>query len=184
MSKDLKKILKKEQISLNKLSKNHRSKFETRLQSELHASNKSNYLFLKIAASFLVLIGVASLFYFSNNTIKKPIETAKIISLGSISPDFKNIENYYLVSIYTEISNLEETKDNKELLDDYLKKIGELTLDYKDLTETLNNQGLNDATINALIDNLQLRLKLLIRLKEQINELKNLNTIENENVHI
>ncbi|MBL4939362.1 MAG: hypothetical protein JKY16_03655 [Lutibacter sp.] len=70
------------------------------------------------------------------------------------------------------------------MLDGYLEKIGELTQEYKILTNELNTEGVNEKTINALIDNLQLRLKLLYQLKEQLNELKKLNTTENESVQI
>ncbi len=184
MPKDLKKMLQDKQIHTEKLSKNHRANFEAKLQKELHASKKVSYPFLKIAASFIVIIGLGSIFYFSGSTSVKTVETAKIESLGSISPELKKIENYYLASINTEISSLEETKENKELLDGYFEKISELTADYKLLTQELNTQGLNEKTINALIDNLQLRLKLLYQLKEQLNELKNLNKSENENIHI
>ena len=184
MPKDLKNMLQEEQIQKGKLSKNHRANFETRLQKELHPSKKWSYPFLKIAASFVVIIGLVSIFYLSNKTVIKPVETAKIESLGSISPELKKIENYYLASINTEISSLEETEDNKELLDGYFEKLSELTADYKLLTNELNTEGLNEKTINALIENLQLRLKLLYQLKEQLNELKNLNKSENENIHI
>ncbi|WP_299521692.1 hypothetical protein [uncultured Lutibacter sp.] len=182
MPKDLRELLKNEPMQVRELSKNHRKNFEVRLQKEFHDTKKNNSQFLRIAASFLVIIGLgSSIFYFSNNTVQNITETAKIESLGSISPELKNIENYYLASINTEISNLQENPENKELLDGYLEKIGELTSEYKLLTVELNNEGLNEKTINALIDNLQLRLKLLYQLKEQLNELKNLNNIENEN---
>jgi len=184
MPKDLKKILREEQFQTENLSKNHRKKFEAKLQEELHGSKIKRYPFLKIAASFLVILGLGSIFYFSNNTSVKTVEIAKIESLGSISPELKKIENYYLVSINTEILSLEETKENKELLDGYLEKISELTADYKSLTSELNTEGLNEKTINALIDNLQLRLKMLYQLKEQLNELKKLNEQDNENIHI
>ena len=59
-------------------------------------------------------------------------------------------------------------------------KIAQLTKEYKSLTKELNTNGVNDATIDALISNLQLRLQLLKRLKKQLNELKNLNTKQDE----
>ncbi len=185
MPKDLRELLKKEPMQTSKLSKNHRINFETRLQQEVHSTKKNYNFILKIAASFLVIVGLgSSLFYFSGNAVQKTSKTAKIENLGSISPELKNIENYYLASINTEISNLQETPKNKELLDGYLEKIGELTNEYKLLTNELNTEGLNEKTINALIDNLQLRLKLLYQLKEQLNELKKLNIIENENLQV
>lgn len=185
MPKDLREMLKKEHMSAGKLSSNHRRNFEAKLQKEMHGASKSNRQFLKIAASFLVVIGLSSaLFFMSDSSEVTNTETAKIESLGSVSPELKKIENYYLASIHEEIAALSETPENKELLDGYLEKIGELTNEYKNLTEELNTQGLNEKTINALIDNLQLRLKLLYQLKEQLNELKNLNISENENLQV
>ena len=188
MPKDLRKMLQNEQLETmgtSKLSKNHRKNFEAKLKRELHSSKQKSNQFLKIAASFLIVVGLgSSIYYFSTGTVADSVETAKIESLGSISPELKKIENYYLASIHTEISNLKETPENKELLDGYLEKIGELTKEYKLLTIELNNAGLNEKTINALIDNLQLRLKLLYQLKEQLNELKKLNISENENLQV
>ena len=185
MPKDLREILKNETMETEKLSKNHRKNFEAKLQKELHTERKASTMFWKIAASFLVIIGLgSSIFYFSNNSVVEDTSIAKIESLGSISPELKTIENYYLASIQTEISNLEETPENKVLLDGYLEKISELTIDYKELTEELNEQGLNEKPINALIENLQLRLKLLYQLKEQLDELKKLNITENESIQV
>jgi len=185
MPKDLRELLKNEPMQTTRLSKKHRNTFEAKLQKELHSVKKDNSQFLRIAASFLVVVGLgSSIFYFSNNTVQNTTKTAKIESLGSISPELKNIENYYLASINTEISNLQENPENKELLDGYLEKIGELTSEYKLLTKELNTEGLNEKTINALIDNLQLRLKLLYQLKEQLNELKKLNIAQNENIQV
>jgi hypothetical protein len=185
MPKDLRELFKNEPMQSSELSKKHRKNFETKLQKELHRSKNNYNQFLKIAASFLIVVGLgSSLFYFSNNTLEETPEVAKIESLGSISPELKNIENYYLASINTEISNLHKNPENKVLLDGYLEKIGELTQEYKILTNELNTEGVNEKTINALIDNLQLRLKLLYQLKEQLNELKKLNITENESVQV
>ena len=185
MPKDLRKMLRDEKFGTSDLSKNHRKKFESRLQKELHSSKSQKYQFLKIAASFLIVVGLgSSIFFFSTNSVEDTVETAKIESLGSISPELQKIENYYLASIQVEISNLEETPENKELLDSYFEKIGELTSEYKILTAELYQEGLNEKSINALIDNLQLRLKLLYQLKDQLNELKTLNTKENENLQV
>lgn len=185
MPKDLREMLQKDLISEGQLSNNHRKKFENKLQKELHTNKFKKYQFFKIAASFLMVIGLgSSLFYFSNNSTKTIDNVAKIESLGSISPELKKIENYYLASIRTEISTIQETPENRELLNGYFEKLGELTKEYKVLTEELNSGGLNEKSINALIENLQLRLKLLYQLKEQLNDLQKLNKTENENVQV
>jgi hypothetical protein len=185
MPKDLRELLKNEPMQISKLSNNHRQNFKAKLIQEMHTTNNKKHWLFNVAASFLVVIGLgASIFYFTNNINNDVTKTVKIKSLGSISPELKNIESFYLASINTEISALQEQPDNKDLLDGYLEKIGELTIDYKSLINELNTEGLNEQTINALIDNLQLRLKLLYQLKEQLNELKKRNTTQHESIQV
>lgn len=190
MQQDIRESVKKHKEEPLELSKNHAKKFEALLQQEMHAKKKktNSFKWLSIAASVVLLISLAIQFYPT-----KPIEddpllknnnmnaAEKQITLGNISPEFETIEKYYKNSINLAISQLELTDDNKEIVDGYLLKIAELTKEYKSLTLELNNKGVNDATIDALIRNLQLRLQLLQRLKKQLNELKNLNTTQNEN---
>ena len=92
----------------------------------------------------------------------------------------QKVENYYLSSINNEFAGLEKTTENQQLLDDYLEKIGKLDDDYQRLTNELAKSGINGKTVNALITNLQLRLQLLLQLKDQLNELQTRNTINNE----
>jgi uncharacterized protein YeeX (DUF496 family) len=169
------------------LSKNHSTKFEALLQQELHQNKpKKNYIkWLSVAASIMLLVSIGIQFY--PNKTPEPIitkndddSTTKQITLGNISPEFNTIETYYINSINLEISQIDLSDENKELVDSYLLKIAELTKEYKNLTQELNTKGVNDATIDALIRNLQLRLQLLQRLKKQLNEFKNLNTKQNE----
>ena len=182
MQKDIRESLKNYKEKNVELSANHSSKFEDLLQQEMHQHKpkKKNYEWLFIAASVVLLVSLAIKFYPSNTIEEDPKITPKEISLGSISPEFQTIETYYTNSINLEISQLELTDENKEMVDGYLLKIAELTKEYKSLTKELNTKGVNDSTIDALIRNLQLRLQLLQRLKKQLQQLKNLNTNQNE----
>lgn len=183
MPKDIRKIVENYPEESGSLSSNHEAKFQKKLMKELHVSKqKRNYTWLSVAASVVILISVAIQFYPSDLNNKKLIKDSEKqeVSLGSLSPELQSIESYYVNSINLEISNLEVTDDNKEVLDSYLAKIGELTSEYKSLTQELNTKGVSDEIINALINNLQLRLQLLQRLKKQLNDLKNLNTKQNE----
>jgi hypothetical protein len=186
MPKDVREMLRQEHTVEGNLSKGHRKKFEARLQRELHTAPRRSYTWMKWAASVILIIGfgATAVFFNQSTTVEPATPTNRIESLGSISPDLKKIENYYLANIQTEIVSLEETPENKELIDGYLEKISELSTDYKQLTEELNTDGINENTINALIENLQLRLKLLNQLKEQLNELNKLNLKENENLQV
>lgn len=184
MPKDIRKMLENYPEESVNLSSNHEHKFESKLMKELHPekSRKKPVFWLSIAASLALLITVGIQFM---NTEKPPVtppvtEETNKISLGNISPELNTIETYYVNSINLELSQLEMTDENKELVDSYLSKIGELTKEYKTLTKELNTKGVNDQTIDALISNLQLRLQLLKRLKKQLNNLKELNSNRNE----
>ena len=190
MQQDIRDKLKGFQEQNIELSANHASKFESLLKSELHSKKKKKtpFKWLSVAASIVLLVSLAIKFYPTENIEEQPIvkKDAEInsaqdeITLGNISPEFNTIETYYTNSIKLEISQLDLSDGNKEIVDNYLLKIAELTKEYKLLTKELNTNGVNDATIDALIRNLQLRLQLLQRLKKQLNELKNLNTNQHE----
>lgn len=183
MPKDIRKMLENYPEESGSLSKNHSINFENKLMKEIHQDKpkRQTYKWLSIAASFALLISVAVQFY-PKDIIETPstVQNEKKISLGSISPELNTIEKYYTNSINLELSELELTDQNKEILDSYLIKIKELTTEYKTLTLELNTNGVNDETIDALISNLQLRLQLLKRLKKQLKDLKKLNSKQNE----
>ena len=182
MPKDLRDIIKDAEHNELELPKDHRKRFEDRL-SELHKPEKrSNFFFLKIAASLVLLVSLGYFVLNINPTTTQIEETPEIkfASLGSISPEMEKVENYYLTAINYELASLEKTPENQKLLDDYLEKIGKLDEDYKRLNKELTENGINEKTINALITNLQLRLQLLLQLKDQLNELQTRNDIKNE----
>merc|ERR1711974_453883 len=92
-------------------------------------------------------------------------------SLGDVSPDLKKVEDYYLANINLELSKIKQTPENKELFDGYVIRLAELNQEYKRLSVELTENGPNELTVSALIDNLKLRLNLLYRLKEQLHDL-------------
>ena len=187
MQKDIRKIIEENKsVEQVELSTNHRVSFQQKMQQELHSetSSKKKYTKWLAAASIVVLFGLGITFYPKNSTEVKEDKPVKEVSLGSLSPELKSIESYYVNSINYEISSLDVNESNKEILDGYLAKISELSTEYKSLTKELNTKGVNDELINALINNLQLRLQLLQRLKKQLNELKQLNSKQNETQHV
>lgn len=180
MPKDIRDILKENSGKSLELSKDHRSKFQERLD-RMHSPKIRNYYFLKIAAalSLIVSIGYFLLNKSTDYTIHRSDETSNV-DLASVSPEMKQIENYYLTAINYEMASLEVNPEDKEVLDKYLEKISDLTKAYKQLNTELLEEGINEQTINALITNLQLRLQLLLELKDTINEIKTSKIINNE----
>lgn len=188
MAQDLRKMFEKERKENTfRMEKDHEARFLARLDAELPEQNqsqrKTDYKWLKIAAAVIVLFGLGVYFFnASNPDIPGPndqiVDTTDksgqvpSISLGDLSPDLKKIESYYVSNINLELSELDFSEDNKELIDGYMEQLSELDNEYKALNNELNSLGPNDQTINALIKNLQLRLQLLQKLKSKLNQLK------------
>lgn len=186
MAQDIRKLFENEpKVFKDKMPKGHEVRFLKKLDEELPVtSNKSKFkfTFLNIAASVVLLIGFSfgAYQFMSSETVELPVETTIARkSLGDISPQFKKVEDYYLANINLELSKMEVTPESKEFFEGYLVKLDELNKEYTRLEEELAQSGPNEQTINALIDNLKLRLNLLYRLKEKLSELnESNNTLE------
>tara|TARA_R110000868_G_scaffold77458_1_gene221757 strand:+ start:1960 stop:2535 length:576 start_codon:yes stop_codon:yes gene_type:complete len=160
----------------------HEQRFMKRMEMELPVAKGPSFPWFKIAASLIILIGLGTYFFMNWNNLEpikttivdknKPVPEDKGISLGDLSPDLKKVEDYYLVSINLELSQLEISDRNKTLIDSFMERLEELNLEYKKLNTELNEIGPNDQTITALIKNLQLRLQLLHKLRDKLKELQ------------
>ena len=138
MPKDIRKLLENYPEESVNLSENHSNKFESKLMKELHQEEKpkrKGIYWLSIAASLALLVTLGIQFIDIGPYHEKPprTETENQISLGNISPELNTIETYYVNSINLELSQLELTEENKELIDSYLAKVGELTREEKSL---------------------------------------------------
>ena len=178
MAQDIKKLFENEnKLSNLKMPKGHGKRFLDKLDEALPAEpvKRSTFGFIQIAASVVILIGLsfgAYKYFETPPVIEQQQEVAtKMKSLGDISPDLKKVEDYYLANINLELSKVKLTPENKELFDGYVLKLEELNKEYERLTVELTEHGPNELTVNALIDNLKLRLNLLYRLKEQLQDL-------------
>lgn len=163
------------------LKKGHEKRFLNRLEAALPQEKNKNRNWLKIAATVLVVVSLGFGYqYFKIQESTAPTVVAKDItgdnetefSFGDLSPRLKNIEDYYVANINLELSKLEVSPDSKDLVDSYMEQLSSLNSEYIDLNNELKALGPNDQTISALIENLQLRLQLLQKLKKKLNELK------------
>lgn len=160
-----------------KMSQGHEARFLEKLDKALPQKKKSNHFgFLNIAASVIVLLGLSyGAFQFFNNPLPpdEPTEVVtvdKIKTMGDISPDLKKVEDFYLASINLELSKVNLTPDNNELVDGYIERLKELNAEYDNLTIELNDNGPNEETLDALINNLKFRLNLVMQLKQKLQE--------------
>jgi len=189
MAQDIRDLLKNDQEKSPLLPNEHEARFEDKLKAVFSeekqteaTTKKDTFFWMKIAAMIVVVCSVCYFGYVSLQDEPKPIiaevpttveENTNQISLGDISPNLKKMEDFYTNGINVQLASLADSKENKELVDGYLIRFKELDTEYARLTKELNEVGPTEETINALIDNLKLRLELLFKLKNKLKELKN-----------
>ncbi|WP_339838477.1 hypothetical protein [uncultured Maribacter sp.] len=184
MEQDLREMFNKEREGQKFTIKNgHEERFLEKLQQSMPEHKRRSWAWFKIAASIVVVlsIGFGYMFLNGNNGIENTVvdsnndqENIKQteFTFGDLSPDLKKVENYYVANINLELAKLEVSPDTKGLIDSFMEQLNNLNLEYKTLNTELKELGPNDQTITALIENLQLRLQLLQKLKRKLNELK------------
>ena len=183
MGQDLRELFKKEREERKfELKAGHEERFMQRLEKTLPKKKRPMLFLLKIAASIVIVAALGFIGYrefTKNKTIpttivdtKKGVNEDGSFSFGDLSPDLRKVENFYVANINMELSRLEVSNENKDLVDSFMDRLSELNLEYEDLNKELNELGPNDQTISALIENLQLRLELLQKLKKKLNQLK------------
>lgn len=194
MSKDIREMFKNSKLAENQVEmpKGHEERFLKRLEAgqSKQTNNFNSWMWLKIAATVILFLAVG---YFTvtkldtdsnvnNNQEEQVVENSAdntdLKTLGDISPDLKKVENYYLAAINSQLAEMKVNNENKDLIDGYLKRLAELNEEYVNLNKELTENGPNELTVNALIDNLKLRLNLLLRLREQLQSLGITDTTE------
>ena len=190
MAQDIRELMKNDSDSKQSLREGHTRRFENLLEERLPIQEQKTsakggiYLWMKIAAVLIVAGGIVFMVY--NNVFAKAgdqqlveVETSEKQSaepevlLSAISPEFKRVEDYYLASVNLEIARLEITDDNKELIDAFMKQLSDLDEEYKSLNREITESGVSDEMVSAMIENLKLRVELMIKLKSKLKEMKN-----------
>ena len=189
MSQDLRKMFEEERKRPIRMPDGHQERFEALLDESSRKGGKRHYYWIGMAASLLLLISVGLWMYRNPGLPEDGIEqvagqdsltSRSGLSLGDLSPDLRKLEQYYTANINMELANLTISEENKAMADGFMNRLRELDTEYGELSRELNEVGPNEETISAMIRNFQLRLQLLLKLKEKLNELKK---SENETVY-
>ena len=178
MARDIRDLFKENQVQHEIMPENHQDRFLEKLDRALPDSKMQQFNWLQIAASVVVFLGLSFAVYnyfkatpSTTNTTVADTKTMDIKTLGDVSPGLKKVEDYYLASINLELSKMAYTSETKDLFDGYLEQLNDLDKEYQRLSVELTELGPNELTVNALIDNLKLRLNLLLRLRSQLQDL-------------
>lgn len=194
MAQDIRELLKKDSlVSSEKLTEGHQDRFLAKLEEALpKEESKFNFYWFKIAASILVVFSLSILGY---NQINKVTTNANIVStdqnpkgkegtvkraspLAAISPQYEEVENSILASIKKQLSQIKIDDKNRELVESFRLRLGSLDKEYQHLSKELVDVGPSLLSVEAMMENLKMRLSLLKRLKDKLKELER---IDHEN---
>lgn len=189
MAKDIRDIMKQSASQAPKLPEGHQARFQARLQANFSENQTLKTIqpmqfWMKIAAVAILFVAVSVFGYLqlSNKGLGDSIVDAagaelqsneKLVRLADISPDLERVEQYYTSGIKVALASLTITKDNKDVIDGYMQQLQVLDLEYQSLNIELTQVGPSEEIITALVDNLKMRLELLMKLKTKLKELKN-----------
>ena len=163
------------QFDLEKPRMGHFDRFEARLNQDQSKSPKRSFRFyavISIAASFILFFGIWIGSSFSDNGME----------LAAISDEMYDTQNYFITTIEKELETIEGEKsiDNEKIISDALLQLEKLESQYKLLTLELKESTEDQRIIYAMISNFQQRIELLQNLLNQIEEIKNLKTVNHE----
>lgn len=189
MAKDIRDIMKQSVSQAPKLPEGHQARFQARLQANFSENQTLKTIhpmqfWMKIAAVAILFVAVSVFGYLqlSNKGLDDSIVDAagaelqsneKLVRLADISPDLERVEQYYTSGIKVALASLTITSDNKDVIDGYMQQLQVLDLEYESLNIELTQVGPSEEIITALVDNLKMRLELLMKLKTKLKELKN-----------
>lgn len=132
-------------------------------------------LVIKIAAAFLLLIGIGSILLYNN--INQPTEQIQIVeekieetpvpfSMGNISPELAEIEDYYFSQVSHKLSEL----DQMDLDPEALEEVNYLNKEFAELQNEFSTSADDDKIIEAMIENYRLRLDILENILHNMNQ--------------
>lgn len=187
MPQDFKSLLREyQQANQADLPDGHLQRFEAALDKSIPSYSKNQpSRWTAMALGFAVCLISGSFVLLKANTfrtgvsntpaIKKKIKTS---NLAKISPEYQEIESFFLTRLQTELSKIKVNENNQELISSFRIKLSQLDEEYQALNLELVTQGLRTTLIQAMTENLQFRLSLLKTLQQKLKVLEH---IDDEN---
>ncbi len=152
------------------LNPNHNELFLGKLQNK---KNKHNYFTpFAIAASMLLIVGIT--FLYKSNEKPKDLQFASL--------ETRQTDSIFTVLIEKELLKIKEKKspENEIIIQDALKQMKILDVDYQNIIQELKSDGENKSIIMALITNLQTRISFLQNVLQHIESNEKINRVSDE----
>jgi hypothetical protein len=169
----------KDEFNVNEPNKGHEQRFLNKLKAnEVASVNSEKSLrinwkpYLAIAASLLICFTVFT-------TIQSKTE---VKDLSSVSPELSETQDFFTAAIEQELKKLNNERSplTEKIIKDALKHIQILETNYQNLKKDLTESGNDQRVIYAMILNFQSRIDILNTVLEQIEDIKQLKTKNDE----
>ena len=155
------------------------------------ASFSADFFFMRVAAAIVLLVGCGLTLFLMK---QQPPETAYTLAstesieteapeLSSIAPELPEIEAYYASQIEEKKSELSEYDlkvlglDEQQVID---KELAQLDSSYTQLKKQLYTSPNTEEIVNAMIQNLWIRVRVLNKQLEVLQRLQKMNTETND----
>jgi hypothetical protein len=151
----------------------HFERFNWKLEKRLHknATKRSILPYLLKAAVVTILVTLSSLWTWDN--FIRP--SSQRMTLGQVSPQYKEVENYYVHQVNLMESEIVNTdmKDNPEqklVLENEMKSMDSV---YVQLQKELKVNPNDERIINAMIEHYQTKLEVMTYIVNQLKAIRN-----------
>ncbi|MBN4066126.1 hypothetical protein JYT51_02220 [Candidatus Amoebophilus asiaticus] len=154
-----------------------------RFQSRINENRKFRFsILIKIAASVIIALSV-SLYYYNSLDDRLLTHEKNELTLGDISPDLEEVENYYSIIVSNKLAEAEMLEVSDKVQYNYIiEQLALLENDYELLKKELAVNYADERIINSMIQNYRIRIRLIEQyLKMIINKTKPKN---HENIQI
>ena len=164
----------------------HLERFNWKLEKRFHSSeNKRSIVpYLLRAAVVTLLITLSSLWTW-DHFIRKD---NKGMTLGQVSPQYKEVESYYVHQVNLMESELGDIdlKNNPDQKKELMKEMKSMDSVYVQLQKELKANPNDERIINAMIEHYQTKLEVMTYIVNQLKGIRNgnLNKKENEKVSL
>jgi hypothetical protein len=166
-------------------SKGHLERFSTMLEVRFRkeAPKRSIVPYLLRAAVVTLLVTLSSLWVWDNFLSAG----SKRMTLGDVSPQYKEVENYYVHQVNMmegELTNLDFS--NPEQKDMLMKEMKSMDSVYVSLQKELKANPNDERIINAMIEHYQTKVDVMNYIISQLKSIRNenQNMKENEKVNL
>jgi hypothetical protein len=184
--KNIEDIIRENKDLFEEPSKGHFERFNRKLENRFRGSvpKRSIVPYLLRAAVVTLLVTLSSLWTWDH--FIRPSNNK--MSLGQVSPQYKEVENYYIHQVNmmeSEIVNV-DLKNNPEQKEMLFSEMKSMDSTYVSLQKELKANPNDERIINAMIEHYQTKVEVMTYILNQLKTVRNdnQNNTENEKVKL